>query len=182
MIRLEHLEKEPVIHPTAFVARGAILIGDVVLEERSSVWYNCVLRGDSAPIRIGKRTNIQDLSLCHGVLNQYDVTVGDDVTVGHCAIVHACTVEDRCLIGMGAKVLSGAVVGEESIIAAGAVVREGMIIPPRSLVVGVPGVIKKSLGDEDAAFIKSFGLSYLSYQEVYRAMGSEVAEWFRQDP
>jgi carbonic anhydrase/acetyltransferase-like protein (isoleucine patch superfamily) len=175
---MEHLEKKPWIHPTAFVARGAILVGDVTLEEQSSVWYNCVLRGDTAPIRIGKRSNIQDLSLCHGVRNEYEVIVGDDVTVGHCAIVHACTVEDRCLIGMGAKILSGAVIGAESIIAAGAVVRERMVVPPRSLVVGLPGVVKKTLGDDDVEFIRSFGLAYLSYQEVYRHMGAEVAEWF----
>lgn len=180
MERLEHLEKKPVIHETAMVARGAILIGDVHLEAESSVWYNCVLRGDVSAIRVGKRSNIQDLSLCHGLLGRYDVIVGEEVTVGHCAIIHACTVEDHCLIGMGAKILSGAVIGAESIVAAGAVVREGTIIPPRSLVVGLPATVKKQLGPADLAMIRDYCSSYLSYQEVYRALGSEVAEWFRE--
>ncbi|MBM4355743.1 MAG: gamma carbonic anhydrase family protein [Deltaproteobacteria bacterium] len=174
------LDCRPQVHPTAYVAPTAVLLGDVRIEEEASIWFNCVLRGDVMPIRVGKRTNIQDLSLCHGFYGRHEVIVGDDVTVGHCAIIHACTVEDRCLIGMGAKILTGAVVGAESIVAAGAVVREGMRIPPRSLVVGVPAVVKKQLGEEDAEFIRSFSSTYLGYCHTYSRRSAEIEEWFRK--
>jgi carbonic anhydrase/acetyltransferase-like protein (isoleucine patch superfamily) len=172
------LDCRPQVHPTAYIAPTAVLLGDVHVDEEASIWFNCVLRGDVMPIRVGKRTNIQDLSLCHGFYGKHEVIIGDDVTVGHCAIVHACTVEDRCLIGMGAKILTGAVVGAESIIAAGAVVREGMRIPPRSLVVGIPAVVKKQLSDADVEFIKSFGATYQGYCETYRARSSEIEALF----
>lgn len=161
------LDKEPVVHPGAFVAPGAVLIGDVELAEGSSVWFNCVLRGDVHYIRVGKGSNIQDLTLCHGMLNRFPVIIGDNVTVGHSAILHGCVIEDGCLIGMGARVLNGAVVGAQSIIAAGAVVREGMKIPPRSLVAGVPAQIKKSLSDEDIPLIEMYTANYKAYARQY---------------
>ncbi len=174
------LDCRPQVHPTAFVAPTAVLLGDVRIDEEASIWFNCVLRGDVMPIKVGKRTNIQDLSLCHGFYGKHEVIVGDDVTVGHCAVIHACTVEDRCLIGMGAKILTGAVVGAESIVAAGAVVREGMRIPPRSLVVGLPAVVKKQLQDADVEFIKSFGTTYLGYTRTYKRRAEELEELFRK--
>lgn len=121
----------------AWIAPGAVVTGDVSLGPGASVWFGCVLRGDIAPITVGARTNIQDLSVIHVDTDQPCV-IGSDVAIGHRAIVHGCTVGDECLIGMGAIVLSRAVIGPGSVIGAGAVVREGTIIPPRSLVVGVP--------------------------------------------
>jgi len=132
----------------AFVAENAAVMGDVTLGVGASVWFGCVLRGDDAAIRIGDRTNIQDLTMIHadpGV--PYEI--GVDITVGHRAILHGRVIEDRCLIGMGAILLSGSVIGEESIIGAGAVIPEGRVIPPRSLVLGMPGKIVRQVTDED---------------------------------
>jgi carbonic anhydrase/acetyltransferase-like protein (isoleucine patch superfamily) len=116
-------------------------MGDVRLGERASVWYGCVLRGDMAPILVGERSNIQDLTMVH-VDENVPCTIGNDVGVGHRAILHGCTVEDFCLVGMGAILLNHVRVGTGSVIAAGAVVTEGMVIPPGSLVMGVPARVK----------------------------------------
>lgn len=125
------------IHPTAWVAPGAFIRGDVTLDEKVSVWYNAVLRADQEKITIGKNSNIQDNAVIHGDHGN-DVTVGENVTVGHGAILHGCTVEDNALIGMGSVVLDHAVIGAGSIVGAGAVVSSGTIVPPKSLVVGIP--------------------------------------------
>ena len=138
------------IHPTAWVAPGAFLRGDVTLGEKVSVWYNAVLRADQEKIIIGKNSNIQDNAVIHGDHGN-DVTVGENVTVGHGAILHGCTVEDNCLIGMGSVVLDHAVIGAGSIVGAGAVVASGTIVPPKSLVVGIPAKVKKTLTDEESA-------------------------------
>jgi carbonic anhydrase/acetyltransferase-like protein (isoleucine patch superfamily) len=130
----------PRIHPTAFVAQSACVMGDVVLGEDTSVWYSAVLRGDMAPITIGNQSNLQDGAIAH-VDDEVPCTIGNRVGVGHRAILHGCTVEDECLIGMGSILLNGVHVGRGSVIAAGAVLREGMRIPPGSLVMGVPGRI-----------------------------------------
>jgi carbonic anhydrase/acetyltransferase-like protein (isoleucine patch superfamily) len=169
------LDRRPVIHETAYVAPSAVLLGDVHIEADASVWFNCVLRGDVNTIRVGQRSNVQDLSLCHGLLDRNPVIIGDDVTIGHCAIIHGCVVEDRCLIGMGAKVLSGAVIGEESIVAAGAVVREGQIIPPRSLVVGLPAKVKKTLTDDELKLVRRYGTNYLAYKDIYLEQAEDIA-------
>lgn len=129
--------KRPVIDPTAWVAPGAMLMGDVTLGPESSVWYTSVLRGDMAPIIIGAQSNLQDGTVVH-VDADVPCTVGNRVGVGHRAILHGCTIEDDCLIGMGSIVLNGAVVGRGSVVAAGAVVKEGFLVPPGSLVVGTP--------------------------------------------
>ena len=128
---------QPSIDPTAWVAPGALLMGDVTLGRMSSVWYAAVLRGDMAPITIGAQTNLQDGTIVH-VDAGVPCSVGDRVGVGHRAILHGCTIEDDCLIGMGSIVLNGAVVGRGSVVAAGAVVKEGFLVPPGSLVVGMP--------------------------------------------
>ena len=137
---------EPRIAGSAWVAPSADVVGDVELEEGASVWYQCVLRGDIAPIRVGRSTNIQDLTMVHVDVDRPCV-IGDEVGIGHRAIVHACEIGDGALVGMGAIVLSGAVIGEGALVAAGAVVTEGMEVPPDSLVVGVPGRIIREVDD-----------------------------------
>lgn len=179
MSRTLLLDRQPQVHETAYIAPGAVLLGDVRIDADASVWFNCVLRGDVNTIQVGQRTNLQDLTLAHGLIERNPVIVGDDVTVGHCAIIHGCVVEDRCLIGMGAKILSGAVIGAESIVAAGAVVREGQKIPPRSLVVGLPAKVKKTLDDSEVAMIASYGSNYLSYKNTYVEQADEIAELLR---
>lgn len=136
----------PEIHPSAFVAPSADLVGDVRVGPEASIWYGCVLRGDIARIEIGARTNIQDLTVVH-VDQGCPARVGERVGIGHRAIIHGCTIEDDSLIGMGAILLSGVVVGRGSLIAAGAVVTEGTEVPPGSLVVGVPGRVVRQVDD-----------------------------------
>ncbi len=153
----------------AFVAENAAVVGDVTLGAAASVWFGCVLRGDDAPIRVGARTNIQDLTMVHadpGV--PYEI--GADITVGHRAILHGRIIEDRCLIGMGAILLSGSVIGAESIIGAGAVVTENKVIPPRSLVLGMPGKIIRRVTDEEV------GKLILAAAEEYVRKGAMHAE------
>jgi len=139
----------PVIHPTAFIAPGAVVIGDVSLGEEASVWYNAVVRADMEPIVIGERSNVQDGSVIH-VDEGIPCTVGRRVVVGHRVILHGCSVEDDCLIGMGGVVLNRAVIGAGSLVAAGAVVPEGMVVPPRSVVMGIPGRIVRQVDDQMA--------------------------------
>jgi carbonic anhydrase/acetyltransferase-like protein (isoleucine patch superfamily) len=129
-----------------------VVLGDVSLGKHSSVWYNSVLRGDMAPIRIGDETNIQDLSMVH-VDEGVPCTIGKRVGVGHRVILHGCTVEDECLIGMGAVLLNGVIIGTGSVIGAGAVIPEGMQVPPGSLVMGVPGRVVRQVDEELAARI-----------------------------
>ncbi|ACN14398.1 carbonic anhydrase / acetyltransferase family protein [Desulforapulum autotrophicum HRM2] len=132
----------PEIHETVFIAPTAQIIGNVHIGKHSSVWFQTVIRGDMDRISIGERTNIQDLSICHADEN-IPLNIGNGVTIGHNCVVHGCTIEDNCLIGMGAIVMNRAVVGTGSVIAAGAVVLEQTIIPPYSLVTGLPGKVKK---------------------------------------
>ena len=134
--------KTPDIHPSAFVAPGAVVRGEVHLAENSSVFYNAVLRGDRAPISIGEGTNIQDNCVVHV---EYDlpVTVGKNVTVGHGAILHGCTVGDETLIGMGAIVLNGAQIGKSCLIGAGALVTQNAVIPDGCMAVGSPARVKR---------------------------------------
>lgn len=135
------------IHPTAFIASTAAVMGDVALGAESSVWYGAVLRGDMAPIRIGACTNLQDGVIVH-VDEGVPCTVGERIGVGHRAILHGCTVEDDCLVGMGATLLNHVVLGRGSVVAAGAVLREGMRVPPGSLVMGVPGRVVRPVDEE----------------------------------
>lgn len=136
----------PSRHKHTFIAEGAQVIGMVKMDEYSSIWFNTVARGDVNKIEIGKYTNIQDNSVVH-VADDCAAIIGDYVTVGHGAIIHGCTIEDHCLIGMGAIVLNHAIVGKGSIVAAGAVVKERMVIPPNSLVAGIPAKIVKTFTD-----------------------------------
>jgi carbonic anhydrase/acetyltransferase-like protein (isoleucine patch superfamily) len=162
-----HHGKAPQVGPRAFVAETAVVIGDVALEADSGVWFGAVLRADGQPIRVGARTNIQDLCVLHVTEDGPGVTIGADVTVGHRAIVHDCTVEDRCLIGMGAVVMNGAVIGAESIVGAGAVVPPRMQVPPRSLVLGVPARVVRSLTEQDVASNLSSAREYVALKDSY---------------
>lgn len=138
----EYQGRSPLIPVSAFVAPTAVLVGDVVLGEEASVWYGAVLRGDVGAIRIGARSNIQDLCVLHTTGGVSEVRIGIDVTVGHRVVVHGATVEDRCLIGMGSVLLDNCVIGEESLVAAGSIVLEGLRVPPRSFVAGAPARVK----------------------------------------
>lgn len=133
----------PALHENVYVAKGTQIVGDVRADEWSSFWYNAVARGDVDYISVGKYSNVQDL-VCLHVAKGYPCIIGDYVTIGHSAVVHGATVEDHVLIGMGAKILTGAHVGRGSIIAAGALVLENQEIPPNSLVVGVPGRVVRT--------------------------------------
>ena len=166
MIR-SYLGHTPVIPENCYVDVSAQVLGDVVLGENSSIWMNAVVRGDVHAIRIGSNSNVQDCSVLHGMRYKHPVELGDWVTIGHNATVHGCVVEDACLIGMGARVLNGARIGEGSIVAAGALIPEGVQIPPRSLVAGLPGKIRRELGDEDREQILMYAKNYLDYTKIY---------------
>ena len=151
---------KPVIHETAFVAGNATVRGNVTIGEGAGIYFGAVLRAETDPITIGPGSNVQDNCVLHGDAG-CNVVVGQYVTVGHGAVLHGCTVEDNCLIGMNAVVLDHAVIGAGSIVGAGAVVAAGTIVPPKSLVVGVPGKVKKTLTDEDVAGSIANAESYL---------------------
>jgi carbonic anhydrase/acetyltransferase-like protein (isoleucine patch superfamily) len=154
----------PTVHPTAYVDVSAQVIGDVHLGPESSVWMNVVIRGDVHHVRIGARTNVQDLTVVHVMRDTHPTVIGDDVTIGHSAVVHGTTIEDRCLIGMGAILLNGSRIGTGSIIAAGALVPEGMIVPPGSMVMGVPARVRRTLSPEEDASIKWYANNYVQYR------------------
>jgi carbonic anhydrase/acetyltransferase-like protein (isoleucine patch superfamily) len=157
----------PKIHSSCYVDEWAQVIGDVVLAANSSVWMNAVLRGDVNAIRIGANSNVQDCSVLHGMKAKFAVTVGEWVTIGHSVTLHGCTVGDRCLIGMGAVILNNAKIGEGSIIAAGTVIPEGTVVEPQSLWMGVPGKLRKKLGEEEQEMILRYAKNYLEYKDQY---------------
>jgi carbonic anhydrase/acetyltransferase-like protein (isoleucine patch superfamily) len=161
----------PRVHPTAFIDDSAQVIGDVEIGEDSSVWMSAVIRGDVHRIRIGRRSNIQDGTVVHVMNRTHPTTIGDHVTVGHAALLHGCTIEDRCLIGMGAILLNGAHVGNDSIVAAGTLVVEEMKVPPRSLVMGSPGKVKRALTDAEVESILAYADRYVGYRLDYMARG-----------
>ncbi len=160
-------KKSPRVHPSVFVAPGAHLIGDVTVGRGSSVWFTAVLRGDLAAIRVGENTNIQDGCLVH-VDHGMPCTLKNGVIMGHQATAHACVVEDGVLVGIGARILSGARVGAFSLIGAGAVVLENAVIPPRSLVLGVPGKVVRKLTPKQAASQVSHAKRYASLAAQYK--------------
>lgn len=141
--------KTPRVHRTAFVAPGAVLIGDVEVGPGASVYYGAVLRGDTTPIRVGARSNVQDNVVIHADPG-HPTTLGEDVTVGHMAMLHGTTVEDGSLVGMSAVLLNGSRIGSGSLVAAGSVVLEGQVVPPRSLVAGLPAKVRRELSQEEA--------------------------------
>ena len=161
--------KLPIIGRDCYVDQSAQLIGDVELGAQASVWMNAVLRGDVNSIRLGAKSNVQDCAVLHGMRYLYPVIVGEMVTIGHNATVHGCVIEDTVLVGIGAVILNNARIGEGSIIAAGAVIPEQTVIPPNSLVAGVPGKIRRTLGEEDRATILKYAKNYLDYTAIYLA-------------
>ncbi len=166
--------RTPRIAASAYVAPSADIIGTVELGENSSVWFQCVLRGDIEPIRVGANSNIQDGSIVHTMMGS-PVTVGDWVTVGHRVVLHGCTVENNCLIGMGAVLLNNVHVGEGSIVAAGALVAENTVIPPRSLYMGFPAKRRRGVTKDEQAFIRMHADHYLQYKETYLAEAARKA-------
>jgi len=159
----------PRVDATAYVDESAQVIGDVEIGAESSVWMNVVIRGDVNAIRIGKRSNIQDLTMVHVMRDTHPTAIGDEVTVGHSAIVHGVTIEDRVLIGMGAVLLNGVHVEHDCVVAAGTLLTEGTRIPARSLVMGRPGKVKRPLTDEEVAEIRWYADNYVSYRLDYRS-------------
>jgi carbonic anhydrase/acetyltransferase-like protein (isoleucine patch superfamily) len=154
------LRREPRIANNVYIARGAVVIGDVTIGESSSVWYNAVLRGDINRIEIGHHTNIQDNAVVH-LADEFPCLIGNFVTVGHSAIVHACTVGDESLVGMGATILDGAVVGRQCIIGANALVTQGAEIPDGSLVLGSPGRVVRALTNEQRLSLRIWADKYV---------------------
>lgn len=159
----------PRLGANVFIAEGAQIIGDVEIGDDSSVWFNAVVRGDIHHIRIGRRTNIQDGTVCHVMKGECPLVLGDSVTIGHGVVLHGCTVESHCLVGMNATLLNDVRVGEHSIVAAGALLPEGMVVPPRSLVLGIPGQVRRELNDEEVSSIDRYAERYCEYKNSYLA-------------
>ena len=158
----------PKIHPSVFMCEGVKIIGDVEIGEDSSIWYNTVIRGDVHYIRIGGRTNIQDLSMLHVTNDYFPLVIGNDVLVAHSVTLHGATVHDHCMIGMGARILDGSVINSHSIVGAGAVIREGFIVPEGTLAAGVPAKIVRDLTEDEIGRI-TFGVeNYIRYVKLYR--------------
>ncbi len=162
-----HLNQIPDIHERAWVAPGAVIVGDVRIGDLASVWYQCVLRGDIQNIVIGEGTNIQDGTIIH-LASDLGTVVGNYVTIGHKALLHACEVEDEVLIGMGAIVMDGAKIGARSIVAAGALVTKGTIVPPGSLVMGAPAKVVRSLDSHERRSIRHWAEKYVQVASEHR--------------
>jgi carbonic anhydrase/acetyltransferase-like protein (isoleucine patch superfamily) len=162
------LSKDPQIDPTAYIARGAILLGDVRIGPRASVWHNCVLRGDINSIEIGEGSNVQDGTVVH-LADNHGVKVGKHVTIGHAAMIHACTIGDECLIGMQATILDGAEIGEQSIVGANSLVTNGTKIPPGSLVMGIPAKVVRALTPEERAKGRYLAEKYVTVSATHKA-------------
>ncbi len=168
-----YFDAEPGIHPTAFVAPGAVLVGAVTLEEEASIWFNAVLRADINRIHIGPRSNVQDCSVIH-LADDAPTLVGEYVTCGHRSILHACTVGDEVLVGMGATLLDGVEVGARSIIGAHALVTMHTIIPPGSLVLGAPAKVVRRLDEKEQLSIKSWAAKYVELSRKYMEREAEA--------
>lgn len=162
--------KTPKIATSCFVAPDSWIIGDVEIGTQSSVFFYSVIRGDIQPIRIGARSNIQEHALIHSSHGMAPAMIGDDVTVGHRAILHGCRVENRCLIGMGATVLDNAIIGEESIVGAHSLVSKGTEIPPRSLVIGTPARVIRTLTPKELSFLKESADNYVRLANDYKSL------------
>jgi len=169
MILRAYEGKQPILGERVFVAETATIIGDVVIGAQSSIWFGTVIRGDEDEIRIGARTNIQDNCVLHATHGAHVMHIADEVTIGHGVIAHGCTIERGALIGMGSRVLDGARIGELALVGAGALIGEGMGVPPRTLVVGVPGRIKRDLRADEIAHLEQSWKNYMLYAEKYLA-------------
>ncbi len=163
---IEYRGKMPKVHPSAFVAPTAVLIGDVEVGEEASIWFGTVIRGDNGPIRIGARSNVQDNAVLH-VSENNSTILGNDVTIGHCATLEDCTVEDGALIGTNAVVLNGATIGRRSLIAAGSVVPAGAKIPAECMAAGAPASVKKKLEGGAFMWVDIAGPEYVHLSRSY---------------
>ncbi len=165
----------PQIAKGVFVAHSADIIGNVTIDNGSSIWFGCVLRGDVNTIRIGKNTNIQDLSVIHVTHKNMEdtrnsgfaTTIGSNVTVGHRVTLHGCTIEDACLIGMSSTILDGAIIGKESIVAAGSLITQNKVFPPRSMIMGNPATVVRELTDEEVASLYRSAINYVKFMKMY---------------
>lgn len=164
---LPYKKSNPKIHPSVYVASGAVVTGDVEIDEQTGIWFNAVIRGDVAKTIIGKRVSIQDNATLHQSPN-LPLIIEDDVTVGHNAILHSCTVKRGALIGMGAIVLDGAEVGEEAMVGAGCLVPPGKKIPPRTLYVGIPAQKQRDLNEDDFQELERIREEYVLKAEEYK--------------
>lgn len=160
----------PKIHSSVFLCEGVRIIGDVEIGEDSSVWYNCVIRGDVHYIRIGKNVNIQDMSMLHVTNGIYPLNILDNVSIAHSVTVHGATLKENCLIGIGASILDGSTVEPYSIVAAGAVVKEGFTVPERTMVAGVPAKVIREITDIEVERITTTTTNYKKYVAEYRRM------------
>ena len=167
--RLEYyLNQTPEIDDSVYIASGAVVIGAVTVGVQSSIWHNCVLRGDINRIDIGEGSNIQDGSVVH-LADDYGVQIGNYVTVGHMAMIHACTIEDECLIGMHATILDGSEIGEQCIIGAGSLVTKNTKVPPGSLVLGSPAKVVRSLSQQERSDIRHWAEKYVTVSRAHKA-------------
>jgi len=157
----------PNVHPSVFVAPGAMIIGDVTIGKASSIWFNSVLRRDLEPIRTGCRTNVQDGAVIH-MDKEIPCLIGDDVTIGHGAILHSCTIGNAALIGMGAILLTGSVIGERAIVAAGTLVREGQEIPPGTVAIGVPAIVRRDATEAELERVRHGKDDYVERGKLMR--------------
>ena len=158
---------KPTIPQSCFIEDPAVIIGDVVMGEECSAWFHAVIRGDVNYIRIGNRTNVQDLCMLHVTHDTHPLIIGDDVTIGHHVVLHGCTVQNRVLVGMGAIIMDGAVIGEDSVVGAGALVTEGTIVPPKSLILGSPAKVKRPVTEQELAWIRESAQNYIRYSRQY---------------
>jgi carbonic anhydrase/acetyltransferase-like protein (isoleucine patch superfamily) len=156
----------PTIDNSVFLASGVKIVGDVSIGKNSSVWYNCVIRGDVHYVKIGENTNVQDCSMLHVTNGRYPLNIGNKVTIGHSVKLHGCTLKDLCLIGIGSIVLDGAVVEEKSMVAAGSVVKPNFIVPSGKLVAGVPARVVRDLTDTELADLEKSAERYMKYTEI----------------
>jgi len=161
----------PQIHPTAFIADGSQVIGDVHVGAQSSIWFNTVVRGDMFYIRIGDRANVQDNCVIHTRTGTHPVILEDQVTVGHGVTLHGCHVEHGSLIGIGSILLDDVCVGAQSLVAAGSLISPGTIIPPRSLVMGMPARVKRPLTEEEVAGLDAYWQNYVAFTKRYKDEG-----------
>ncbi|WP_440979995.1 gamma carbonic anhydrase family protein [Sphingomonas pseudosanguinis] len=161
-------DRRPQIHPSAWIAPSADVVGEAILDEQVSLWFGAVVRADNTPIHIGTRSNIQDGVVLHSDPGS-PLIIGADCTVGHRAVLHGCTIEEGCLIGMGATILNDAVIGAGSLVGAGALVTEGKRFPPGSLIVGAPAKAIRTLGPEDRERLRGSALGYTERAGRYAA-------------
>jgi carbonic anhydrase/acetyltransferase-like protein (isoleucine patch superfamily) len=169
----------PRIPKSCFIEDTAVVIGDVVVGEDCSVWFHAVIRGDVHYIRIGHRTNVQDLCMLHVTHDTHPLVIGSDVTIGHHVVLHGCTIKDRVLIGMGAIIMDGAVIGEDSVVGAGALVTEGTIVPAKSLILGSPAKVKRPVTEKELVWIKESSENYVKYASHYMGDASKPKTGFQ---